>query len=324
MDLYSTETLEYTYIKDSTPKTPSKDHTKKSCSEPDNKTIEYIKHSDNIENSSQDNIPDINPPIYIHDDDDIMSSYIMKDTKYLPISNYMDCQTNINASMRAMLVDWLIYAHKDLSLHQRTLYITINTIDRFLSKSIISRERLQLLGMIAMFTASKYEESEPPSLHKILEYAQNHYNKPDAIRMEQIILERIEFDFGVITSYDYLGYYFGNQKDTKLQEHIAMYLTELSMMDYEQMAFTPSTTACSSIILANIISGHDVCTKVLDIFRKNESDVLPCLELMSRYLKKISSQMRNSKTKPLTAAIEKYRYSDKLGAARVCANFTAQ
>ena len=70
----------------------------------------------------------------------------------------MSAQTDINASMREILVDWLIEVHLKFKLLPETLYLTVNLIDRYLEKQNVLRNKLQLVGVTAMLIASKYDE----------------------------------------------------------------------------------------------------------------------------------------------------------------------
>lgn len=78
--------------------------------------------------------------------------------------DYMESQPEINESMRAILVDWLVDVHKKFDLSLETLYLTINIIDRFLAIKKVPRVELQLVGISAMLMASKYEEIWPPEV----------------------------------------------------------------------------------------------------------------------------------------------------------------
>ena len=40
----------------------------------------------------------------------------------------------------------------------KTLFLTVNLIDRFLSKQSVVRKKLQLVGLVSMLLAYKYEE----------------------------------------------------------------------------------------------------------------------------------------------------------------------
>ncbi len=75
--------------------------------------------------------------------EDIHSSMKALESKTLALPAYMKKQTDINESMRAILVDWLIDVHLKFKLLSETLFITVNLIDRYLSlKQTISRSKL--------------------------------------------------------------------------------------------------------------------------------------------------------------------------------------
>jgi len=63
-------------------------------------------------------------------------------------------QTDINASHRGILVNWLVRVSDTCWHAYDTLYLTISYIDRFLSLKDINKSRLQLLGVSSMLIAS--------------------------------------------------------------------------------------------------------------------------------------------------------------------------
>ena len=76
----------------------------------------------------------------------------------MPNPHYMEFQTEIQWSMRAVLMDWLVQVHGRFALLPETLFLTVNYVDRFLSAKIVSIGKLQLVGATALLIASKYEE----------------------------------------------------------------------------------------------------------------------------------------------------------------------
>lgn len=80
----------------------------------------------------------------------------------------MGSQIEINAKMRAILVDWLIEVHYKFELMPETLYLTVYIIDRYLSLESVLRRDLQLVGITAMLIACKYEEIWAPEVFKSL------------------------------------------------------------------------------------------------------------------------------------------------------------
>lgn len=80
------------------------------------------------------------------------------------VDEYMHLQPEINAKMRAILVDWLIEVHRKFELMPETLYLTINIVDRFLALKVVPRRELQLVGISSMLIACKYEEIWAPEV----------------------------------------------------------------------------------------------------------------------------------------------------------------
>lgn len=77
-----------------------------------------------------------------------------KKSKYQP-SDYISYQHEVTASMRKILVDWLVDVAEEYYLSSETLFLSVNYIDRFLSKcNYVSKGQLQLLGVGCMFIAS--------------------------------------------------------------------------------------------------------------------------------------------------------------------------
>ena len=86
-------------------------------------------------------------------------SFYIDDTSQLemmPNPVYMEGQKEIVWDMRAILIDWLVSVHLRYHMLPETLWITVNLIDRFLSKRVVSVLKLQLVGLTAMFIAAKY------------------------------------------------------------------------------------------------------------------------------------------------------------------------
>ncbi|EFC36215.1 B-like cyclin [Naegleria gruberi] len=252
---------------------------------------------------------------------DIVNHYKSIEKKYLPDSNYMGRQQDLQPQMRAILIDWLIDVHCKFLLVPETLYLTINLVDRFLSEKAVSRQRLQLLGITAMFIASKYEEISSPIVADFVKITKDAYTRDEVLRMERIMLQVLDFNLTVASSNVFLKRYLKCGRCTELQTFIAIYLSELSLMDYAQLEFTPSTIACAAVYLSkHLTQDLEQWDLVLQHYtEKSEEDILPCARVMLKYLKKISSQRRDAHTKPLVAAVNKYKKEDKLSASRVCA-----
>ena len=102
--------------------------------------------------------------------------------------SYMQYQQDINSRMRTILVDWLIDLHQKFALQPETLYIAVNTIDRFLMKRMVMRSRLQLVGVTSLYISCKYQEIYPPALTDMVLMTANAYTGKELLEMESEIL----------------------------------------------------------------------------------------------------------------------------------------
>lgn len=66
----------------------------------------------------------------------------------------MKKQPDITASMRCILVDWLVEVAEEYKLANETLYLAVSYIDRFLSHMSVLRAKLQLVGTASAFIAA--------------------------------------------------------------------------------------------------------------------------------------------------------------------------
>ncbi|EEF52321.1 putative cyclin-A3-1 [Ricinus communis] len=179
--------------------------------------------------------------------------------KRRPLPDYIETiQKDVSPNMRGILVDWLVEVAEEYKLVSDTLYLTINYIDRYLSKNSLNRQRLQLLGVSSMLIASKYEEINPPNVEDFCYITDNTYTKDDVVKMEADILKLLNFELGNPTIKTFLrrftriaqeGY-----KNLNLQlEFLGYYLAELSLLDYNCVKFLPSLVASSVIFLARFM-----------------------------------------------------------------------
>lgn len=65
--------------------------------------------------------------------EDIHSYMKQTETATIPKATYMKTQQDINESMRAILIDWMVDVHLKFKLLSETLFLTVNLIDRYLS-----------------------------------------------------------------------------------------------------------------------------------------------------------------------------------------------
>ncbi|OWM85119.1 hypothetical protein CDL15_Pgr027906 [Punica granatum] len=190
---------------------------------------------------------------------DIYKHLRASEMKKRPSTDFMErIQKDINPSMRAILIDWLVEVAEEYRLVPDTLHLTVNYIDRYLSGNVMNRQRLQLLGVASMMIASKYEEICAPQVEEFCYITDNTYFKDEVLQMESAVLNHLKFELTAPTAKCFLRRFVraaqaASEVPSMQLECLANYLAELSLLEYSMLSYAPSLIAASSIFLANYI-----------------------------------------------------------------------
>ncbi|NXK06472.1 CCNB1 protein, partial [Herpetotheres cachinnans] len=228
----------------------------------------------------------------VEDDTDpyFCSSYVKDIYMYLrdleanqPIRpSYLSGQ-EISGNMRAALVDWLVQVQLKFRLQQETLYMAVGITDRFLQDNMVSKKMLQLVGVTALFIASKYEELFPPHVGDFACVTNNNYTKVQICQMEMRILQALDFGLGRPLPPHFLRRA-SKIAEVNLEQHIlAKYLMELSIVDYDMVHFPPSRTAAAASCLAlKLFSGRQWTPALQYCTSYSEKDLLPVMQCTAK------------------------------------------
>lgn len=173
-----------------------------------------------------------------------------------PSTDFMEkIQKDINASMRAILIDWLVEVAEEYKLVPDTLYLTVNYIDRYLSGNPVNRQRLQLLGVACMMIAAKYEEICAPQVEEFCYITDNTYFKEEVLQMESSVLNFLKFGVTAPTTKCFVRRFLQaaqtlNTFPALQLECLSNYIAELSLLEYNMLRYLPSLIAASVIFLA--------------------------------------------------------------------------
>ncbi|KAL2075148.1 hypothetical protein VTL71DRAFT_90 [Oculimacula yallundae] len=168
------------------------------------------------------------------------------ENKMLPNPNYMDSQTEIQWSMRSVLMDWLIQVHHRFSLLPETLFLCVNYIDRFLTCKIVSLGKLQLVGATAIFVAAKYEEINCPSVNEIVYMVDGGYTVDEILKAERFMLSMLSFELGWPGPMSFLRR-ISKADDYDLETRtLAKYFLEVTIMDERFVGSPPSYVAAGA------------------------------------------------------------------------------
>ncbi|KAI3665276.1 hypothetical protein L6452_43900 [Arctium lappa] len=254
-----------------------------------------------------------NPLAVVEYVEDLYAHYRKMESYGMVSPNYMlTQQSDINERMRAILIDWLIEVHHKFDLQHETLFLTVNLIDRFLAKQSMARKKLQLVGLVAMLLACKYEEVSVPVVDDLIFISDKAYSRTEILEMEKLMLNTLEFNMSVPTPYVFLKRFLkAAQSESKL-EKMSFFLMELCLVEYEMIKFSPSFLAAASVYTAQCsLYGLKQWSKTCEWHTDySEDQLLECSKMIVGYHQKAA-------TGRLTGVYRKYNTS-KFGYAAKC------
>jgi hypothetical protein len=213
---------------------------------------------------------------------------------------YLEVQTDINEQMRSILVDWLVEVSVKFKLKLQTLFITVYLIDKYLSVSIITRTKLQLLGVTSMFIACKFEEIYTPHIKDFVYITDKAYSIKEVLNMELDILKSLSFHVVTPTPINFYQL-IAKKLDFNTKEiFFGYYLMESFLLEYRYTMYSPSLIAVSTgyIVLKFFNKDHK------SLFRHFLSS--DCIKTLKECARDICAIVDNSENTDLNAAKRKY------------------
>ncbi|KXL42896.1 MAG: hypothetical protein FE78DRAFT_82267 [Acidomyces sp. 'richmondensis'] len=185
--------------------------------------------------------------------DEIFGYMREMEVRMAPNPRYMEQQQEIQWSMRAVLMDWVIQVHQRFNLLPETLFLTCNYIDRFLSCKIVSLGKLQLVGATAIFIAAKYEEVQCPTIAEIVYMVDGGYSAEELLKAERFMLSMLQFELGWPGPMSFLRR-ISKADDYDLETRtLAKYFLEVTIMDERFVGCTPSFLAAGAHCMARLM-----------------------------------------------------------------------
>ncbi|XP_019449290.1 PREDICTED: putative cyclin-B3-1 isoform X3 [Lupinus angustifolius] len=182
--------------------------------------------------------------------DEIYQYYWVTEAHNPALTSYTLIQTDITPHMRAILINWLIEVHFKFDLMPETLYLTVTLVDQYLSQVTINKSDMQLVGLTALLLASKYEDFWHPRVKDLISISAQSYTRDQMLGMEKLILRKLKFRLNTPTPYVFMVRFLKAAQSDKKLEHMAFFLIDLCLVEYEALAFKPSLLCASALYVA--------------------------------------------------------------------------
>ncbi|EPE04685.1 g2 mitotic-specific cyclin-b [Ophiostoma piceae UAMH 11346] len=208
----------------------------------------------------------------------------------LPNPRYMSHQDELDWKTRGVLIDWLVEVHTRFHLLPETLFLAVNIVDRFLSAKVVQLDRLQLVGVTAMFIAAKYEEVLSPSVGSFRHVADDGFTEAEILSAERFMLGTLNYDLSYPNPMNFLRRVSKADNYDIQTRTVAKYLTEISLLDHRFMSYRPSHVAAAAMFLARLILDRGEWDATLSFYAGyTEEEIEPVAILMVDYLARPST-----------------------------------
>lgn len=240
-------------------------------------------------------IPDTVKDLDFEDIDDplMVASYANEIFDYLrelemssiPNPEYMGFQHDLEWKTRGILVDWLIEVHTRFHLLPETLFLAVNIIDRFLSAKVVQLDRLQLVGITAMFIAAKYEEVLSPHVENFKRIADNGFSEAEILSAERCVLGALDYDLSYPNPMNFLRRVSKADNYDIQSRTVGKYLMEISLLDQRFLGYPPSRVAAAAMFLSRAILDRGPWDETLAYYAGYDAEELEeVVALMIDYL----------------------------------------
>lgn len=242
--------------------------------------------------------------LYMHE----MERYTMSS------SQSMDQQPEIRWHMRPCLVDFLVEIHFAFRLRPETLYLTLNIVDRYVSRRIVYIKHYQLVGCAALWIAAKFEDAKErvPTVQELAQICRETYDEPAFIQMEGHVLATIQWTLGHPTAEAWLRLMCCDPfvEEEKVQ-HVARFLMEITLFYREFVKYIPSSIALGALTLARFLCGKP---------RRTFEETIECKEIVELLDNRLAKRV-NDLSETL---VKKYSYAFYSKAATFVLQFYLQ
>ncbi|KAM9353568.1 G1/S-specific cyclin-E2 [Symphorus nematophorus] len=228
--------------------------------------------------------------------DDVWIKMLNKELKYVHDKSYLQRHPKLQPKMRAILLDWLLEVSEVYSLHRQTAYLAQDYFDRFmLTEENVGKESLQLLGITALFIASKIEEIYPPKIFEFAYVTDGACDMWDIQQTELLMLKALNWSLCPETPISWLKLYAQVEAQRDGENFLVpqfsqetyiqiVQLLDLCMMDIDSLDYSYSVLAAAAFCH---FSSFDVVHKVSGL---TWDSVIPCFRWMTPFMETLRSE----------------------------------
>ena len=102
-----------------------------------------------------------------------------------------------------------------------------------------------------MYLSSKYEEIYAPELKDFIHITDSTYSKKELLHLEGKVVQALNFNFTLPSALTFFERFWRVKEMQDKPRYLAMYLLDLTLLDFKMIKYIPSMLAASAVYLAN-------------------------------------------------------------------------
>ena len=223
----------------------------------------------------------INNPQYLYEYIfDILQNLLLDESYYIS-NNYINANylysynedTELTPDIRTVSINWLIMIiYKIFKFKENTLFLTVQIIDRFLSKKMLSVEKTELLILCSLILSSKHEEIDYVNMVESLQLSSNKFTKEEIINMQYEILNELNFELIIPTMNDFYNIYCTMLNLNEIDINKGIYLLNIILVDYSIIKYPNFIISLAAVKLIYKKSINIIIKRLRYYFIKNKQD----------------------------------------------------
>jgi len=179
-------------------------------------------------------------------------------------------QTEIKPRMRKIVTDWMLEVCEDSQCQPEVFYLSINYLDRFLSKVNIQKNQFQLVASVCIFIASKFSDVVPITSDRLSTYTDNSVSIEEIRDWELTVLNVLNWELSAVTSQSFLEHFInGLSLDKSFNLHSvrrhAETLATIAATEYKFLKLKQSivAAACLSAAFSGLSNQQEKAAELL-------------------------------------------------------------
>jgi hypothetical protein len=216
----------------------------------------------------------------------------------------------------AELVDWLVTIQIRFGLEHEPIFMAVKLADHYLAHKFVSPDQDVLLFIVTMLISAKFDERVPPLLIGDLTKLARaqfgvRYSRRQVINFEIDLLNTLNFHIRFPLSYGFLRRFAMCTRSDVRTIHLARYILESSLMEYDMIDILDSKIAAGSLLLAfKMLHQNGAWNDTAQYYTGyNEKELYPLVKRLNELIIVLS--------KKRTTIRQKYRHESFKEVARI-------